>query len=119
MKTKGGSQRRWVVDFRFYNKYNKRVRIVIMPLKEINLDKVTYFDLNNQVNIPKNNQIQLEKDQEALDAFLRENVWPNVLKFDSLSERFEWLFENNFLERAFIEQYRLAFIEELYAYLEG
>lgn len=119
MKTKGGSQRRWVVDFHFYNKYNNRVRIVIMPLKEINLDKVTYFDLNNQVNIPKNNQIQLEKDQEALDAFLTENVWPNVLKFDSLSERFEWLFENNFLERAFIEQYRLAFIEELYAYLEG
>ena len=30
-----------------------------MPLKEINLDKVTFFDLNNQVNIPKNNQIQL------------------------------------------------------------
>lgn len=67
-----------------------------MPLKEINLDKVTYFDLNNQVNIPKNNQIQLEKDQEALDAFLTENVWPNVLKFDSLSERFEWLLSITF-----------------------
>jgi len=90
-----------------------------MPLKELNLDQVTYFDLNNQVNIPKNNQIQLEKDQEALDAFLKENVWPNVIQFDSLADRFEWLFENNFLERAFIEKYRLAFIEKLYTYLES
>ncbi|CAM3106085.1 class 1b ribonucleoside-diphosphate reductase subunit alpha [Leuconostoc rapi] len=89
-----------------------------MPLKELNLDQVTYFDLNNQVNIPKDNQIQLEKDQEALDAFLRENVWPNVMQFDSLSERFDWLFQNNFLERTFIEKYRFDFIESLYAYLD-
>ena len=37
-----------------------------MPLKELNIDQVTYFDLNNQVNIPKDNQIQLDKDQEGL-----------------------------------------------------
>lgn len=90
-----------------------------MPLKELNLDQVTYFDLNNQVNIPKDNQIQLEKDQEALDAFLKENVWPNVMQFDSLSERFDWLFQNNFLERTFIEKYRFEFIESLYAYLDA
>lgn len=90
-----------------------------MPLKEINIDEVTYFDLNNQVNIPKNNQIQLDKDQEALDAFLKENVWPNVLKFDSLAQRFDWLFDNQFIEREFIAQYDLSFIEKLYAYLEG
>lgn len=89
-----------------------------MPLKELNLDQVTYFDLNNQINIPKNNQIQLDKDQEALDAFLKENVWPNVLQFDSLAERFEWLFENDFIDRTFIEKYRMSFIEELYAFLD-
>ena len=87
-----------------------------MSLKDLNLNEVTYFDLNNQINIPKNGQIQLEKDQEALDAFLRENVRPNVMKFDSLSERFEWLFENDFLEREFIKKYNL---EKLYAYLNG
>ncbi|MGX7051334.1 class 1b ribonucleoside-diphosphate reductase subunit alpha [Leuconostoc palmae] len=90
-----------------------------MPLKELDIDAVTYFDLNNQVNIPKNNQIQLEKDQEALDAFLTENVWPNVLKFDSLAERFDWLFENNFLERQFIEQYRFSFVEKIYDFLDA
>ena len=90
-----------------------------MALKTLDIDKVTYFDLNNQINIPKNNQIQIEKDQEALDAFLTENVWPNVLKFDSLVQRFEWLFDNDFLERSFIEKYRMPFIEELYAYLDS
>lgn len=90
-----------------------------MSLKDLNLNEVTYFDLNNQINIPKNGQIQLEKDQEALDAFLRENVRPNVMKFDSLSERFEWLFENDFLEREFIKKYNLEFIEKLYTYLNG
>ncbi len=51
--------------------------------------------------------------------FCRENVRPNVMKFDSLSERFEWLFENDFLEREFIKKYNLEFIEKLYAYLNG
>ncbi|OQJ79322.1 hypothetical protein BMS81_08280, partial [Leuconostoc pseudomesenteroides] len=37
---------------------------------------------------------------------IAENVWPNVLKFDSLAQRFEWLFDNDFLERSFIEKYR-------------
>jgi ribonucleoside-diphosphate reductase alpha chain len=90
-----------------------------MALKELALDQVTYFDLNNQINIPKNNQIQLDKDQEALDAFLRENVWPNVKQFDSLRERFDWLFENDFIERTFIEKYRFEFIEELYDFLDA
>ncbi|CAK8054763.1 class 1b ribonucleoside-diphosphate reductase subunit alpha [Eupransor demetentiae] len=89
-----------------------------MSLKDIDINEVTYFDLNNEVNIPKDNQIQLSKDQEALAAFMKENVEPNVKRFPSLKERFEWLFENNFLERDFIEKYDLAFIEKLYAFLE-
>ncbi|WP_143790485.1 hypothetical protein, partial [Oenococcus oeni] len=48
-----------------------------MPLKEIDLEKVHYYDLNNEVNIPKQNTIQVEKDKEARDAFLKENVEPN------------------------------------------
>ncbi|MDF7627529.1 class 1b ribonucleoside-diphosphate reductase subunit alpha [Lactobacillaceae bacterium L1_55_11] len=89
-----------------------------MPLKDIDLNTVTYFDLNNQVNIPKDNQIQLAKDDQALAAFLKENVEPNVKHFPSLEERFEWLFDNDFLERGFIEQYSMDFIKKLYQFLE-
>ncbi|MCO6183260.1 class 1b ribonucleoside-diphosphate reductase subunit alpha [Leuconostoc fallax] len=88
-----------------------------MPLKDLNIDQVTYFDLNNQVNIPKDNQIQLEKDQEALAAFLEENVKPNVLQFNSLRERFDWLFDHEFLERDFVEKYHFDFIVSLYKFL--
>ena len=37
-----------------------------MSLATLDLDKVTYFDLNNELNIPKDNSIQLGKDKEAL-----------------------------------------------------
>ncbi|NYA61248.1 hypothetical protein HZI57_06030, partial [Lactobacillus salivarius] len=49
-----------------------------MSLKDIDISKVTYFDLNNEINIPVNGQIQLGKDKEALEAFLNENVKPNT-----------------------------------------
>ncbi|WP_273729650.1 class 1b ribonucleoside-diphosphate reductase subunit alpha [Leuconostoc mesenteroides] len=90
-----------------------------MSLKELDLENVTYFDLNNQVNIPKNNEIQLDKDQEALNGFLDENVLPNVMHFDSLQERLDWMFDHRFLEREFIQKYNLTFIEKLYTYLAG
>ena len=54
-----------------------------MSLATLDLDKVTYFDLNNQLNIPKNNSIQLQKDTEALQAFIQENVKPNTKQFNS------------------------------------
>ncbi|MFC4761078.1 class 1b ribonucleoside-diphosphate reductase subunit alpha [Fructobacillus durionis] len=90
-----------------------------MSLLDIDLANVKYFDLNNEVNIPKDGQIQLEKDQEALEAFMEENVEPNMKKFDSLKERFDWMIKNDFLEKGFIEKYKMSFIEELYAFLEG
>ena len=32
-----------------------------MALSEIDMTKVKYFDLNNEINIPKDGQIQLNK----------------------------------------------------------
>jgi ribonucleoside-diphosphate reductase alpha chain len=89
-----------------------------MSLATLDLDKVTYFDLNNQLNIPKNNSIQLQKDQEALQAFIKENVKPNTLHFDTIQERFDYLIENDYVDQKMINKYTMAFIESLYAYLE-
>lgn len=82
-----------------------------------NLKDVTYFDLNNEINIPVNGQIPLQKDQEALQAFLKENVEPNLKRFDSLKDRFDYLIDNNYYEADFVKKYDFAFIEKLYAYL--
>lgn len=88
-----------------------------MSLKELN--DVTYFDLNNEINIPVNNQIPLNKDKEALDAFLEQNVTPNTKKFTDLRDRFDYLLDNDYIEPEFFNQYDFSFIEKLYVYLKG
>ena len=51
------------------------------------LEDVTYFRLNNEINRPVNGQIMLHKDKEALDAFFKENVVPNTMVFDSITDK--------------------------------
>lgn len=89
-----------------------------MSLKDIDISKVTYFDLNNEINIPVNGQIQLGKDKEALEAFLNENVKPNTKQFSSIKERINYLIQNNYYEEGFISKYSFEFIEKLYDYLK-
>lgn len=89
-----------------------------MSLKDIDISKVTYFDLNNEINIPVNGQIQLGKDKEALEAFLNENVKPNTKQFSSIKERINYLIKNNYYEEEFISKYSFEFIEKLYDYLK-
>jgi len=89
-----------------------------LSLKDIDISKVTYFDLNNEINIPINGQIQLGKDKEALEAFLNENVKPNTKQFSSIKERINYLIQNNYYEEEFISKYSFEFIEKLYDYLK-
>lgn len=88
-----------------------------MSLKD--LQDVTYYDLNNEINIPKDDKIQLGKDKEALESFIKENVQPNLKKFSSLKERFTFLINYNYLESGFIKKYNFSFIEKIYAYLKN
>lgn len=89
-----------------------------MALSDIDLTKVKYYDLNNEVNIPKNGQIQLDKDKEALADFIKENVQPNTKHFSSVKERYQWLEDNDYIEEGFMDKYSLDFIEKLYDYLK-
>jgi len=89
-----------------------------MSLKNLPAD-VTYYDLNNEINIPVDNQIPINKYQEALAAFLVQNVQPNTKTFDSLKDRFDYLETHDYLETGFIAKYDFAFIEKLYAYLKS
>ncbi|OFI47743.1 ribonucleotide-diphosphate reductase subunit alpha [Floricoccus penangensis] len=86
-----------------------------MSLK--NLGDVTYFRLNNEINIPIDGQIPLHKDQEALEAFFIENVEPNLMRFDTLRERFDYLLDNDYIEKDFFGKYNFSFIEELSTWL--
>ncbi|MFV0287847.1 MAG: class 1b ribonucleoside-diphosphate reductase subunit alpha [Mycoplasmatales bacterium] len=66
----------------------------------------SYFYLNNLVNIPVNGEIPLQKDQEALAAFLKEEIGPNTLKFPSLEEKFEYLLTNNYIDLEILKLYK-------------
>lgn len=87
-----------------------------MSLK--NLDNVTYFELNNEINRPVDDQIPLYKDKEALAAFFNENVEPYTKKFESVQAKLDFLIEEDYIESEFIAKYSPQFIESLYNYLE-
>ncbi|WP_086445501.1 class 1b ribonucleoside-diphosphate reductase subunit alpha [Candidatus Enterococcus lemimoniae] len=87
-----------------------------MSLKEIK--DVSYFKLNNEINRPIDGQIPLHKDKEALEAFFNENVLPNTRTFNTIEEKINYLIENDYLETAFIAKYSMAFIEQLYTFLD-
>lgn len=86
-----------------------------LSLKEIK--DVSYFKLNNEINRPVNGQIPLHKDQEALQAFFKENVLPNTKSFNTIEEKMNYLVENDYIEAAFIQKYSISFIEKLYSFL--
>lgn len=90
-----------------------------MKLSLKTLDNVSYFELNNEINRPVDDQIPLYKDKEALAAFFKENVEPNTKTFDSIEAKLNFLIEEDYIEAEFISKYSIAFIESLYAYLEA
>ncbi len=87
-----------------------------MSLK--NLEDVTYFKLNNQINRPVDDQIPLYKDKEALTAFFNENVEPYTKTFSSIEEKLNFLIAEDYIESEFIGKYSIEFIESLYKYLD-
>ena len=88
-----------------------------MSLKEIKTENVTYYELNNKINIPVNGQIPLQKDQEALEAFLEQNVQPNMVTFKSLQDRLNYMVAENYYEADFLKAYSIDFMERLNQYL--
>lgn len=82
------------------------------------MTKQTYFELNNQVNIPtKDGSIQLDKDKEAANAYFVEHVNLNTVFFHSLREKIDYLIKNEYIEAEFIAKYDFGFIKEIFNYL--
>lgn len=86
-----------------------------MSLKD--LENVTYFRLNNEINIPRDGIIPLHKDKEALEAFLIENVEPNYIKFNSFHDRLNYLIDNDYIDVDMIDKYSFDFMENLYNWI--
>lgn len=80
-------------------------------------DEVTYYKLNNELNMPIDGAIPLEKDKEAVKAYFLEYVNPNTVFFHDLEEKIDYLTENNYIEKEFIELYDFEFIKKLFKHV--
>lgn len=70
------------------------------------------------VNIPtEDNEIQLNKDTEAVRAYFLENINPNTVFFHTLEEKVNYLIENDYIEEAFIKEYEFSFIKKLFDFI--
>lgn len=76
--------------------------------------EVTYFKLNNQLNIPKEGRIQLEKDWQASKAYFLEYVNPNTVFFHTLDEKLDYLVEHNYIKEDFLNLYPRQFVKKLF-----
>lgn len=76
-------------------------------------NEITYFKLNNELNIPVDNKIPLEKDKEAVRAYFLEHVNPNTVFFYTLDEKINYLIEHDYIEEKLINQYDREFIKKL------
>lgn len=75
---------------------------------------VTYFKLNNEVNIPVNGMIPLHKDKEAARAYFLEEINMNTVFFHSLEEKLAYLTREDYIDENIIASYDLSFIKKLF-----
>jgi ribonucleoside-diphosphate reductase alpha chain len=76
--------------------------------------EITYFKLNNMLNIPKDGKIQLEMDRKAGLAYFLEHVNPRTMFFHTLEEKLDYMVENNYIKEDFLKQYKKSFIKKLF-----
>lgn len=93
--------------------------MVIKQTKVVKPEEVSYYALNNEINRPVNGQIPLHKDKEAARAFFLEYVNPNTVFFHNLEEKIEYLIEEGYIQREFIEKYSMEFIKTLFKEIYG
>ena len=89
--------------------------IYIYKIYEGKLSKMKWVELNNQVLIKDSNgKLQLDKDKEALYAYLNEYIEPKLRKFNSLEERLSYLMDNDYYSKEVIDKYSINFISKLF-----
>ena len=83
------------------------------PTQSKTPNEITYYKLNNELNIPQDNKIPLEKDKQAVRAYFLEHVNPNTVFFYTLDEKLDYLIEHDYIEEDFINLYDRSFIKQL------
>ena len=96
------------------NKFRENVIKLLEPKLKHKQNEVTYYKLNNELNRPVNGSIPLGKDKEAVKAYFLEHVNPNTVFFYTLDEKLDYLIENNYIEKEFLNKYTREFVKEVF-----
>jgi ribonucleoside-diphosphate reductase alpha chain len=78
-------------------------------------NKQSYHELNAMLNMyDENNQIQFGKDKDAAKAYFLDHVNQNTVFFHSLEEKLNYLIENEYYDKAVLDQYSADGVKNLF-----
>ncbi|RRC94855.1 class 1b ribonucleoside-diphosphate reductase subunit alpha [Schaalia canis] len=78
-------------------------------------ERKEYHALNAQLNLlTPDGSIQLEKDRQAVDAYITQHVLPHSMKFESIPQRIEWLISNDYYESTYLRAYSEDFLVRIH-----
>ena len=81
---------------------------------------MSWLELNNQVIIrDRDGKLQLKKDKEALNSYMKGYVDKKSKKFNNIISKINFLVENNYYDKEIINKYSNDFIEKLYNYINS
>ena len=81
---------------------------------------MNWIELNNQVIVrDKDGKYQLDKDKEALEAYLEYSVKVRMKEFSTIKEKIDYLVKNNYYSEKVIKQYSTIYIEKLYEFIKS
>ncbi len=73
-----------------------------------------YIELNNEIMVQKDGQYQFEKDQEAVKRYFIDNINQNTVFFHDLKEKLDYLIENEYYSREFLDKYTFSQIKSIF-----
>jgi len=77
--------------------------------------KYSYHELNAMLNLyGADGKIQFDKDREAAKAYFLDHVNQNTVFFHSLEEKIEYLIEEEYYDKAVLDQYSPEFVKDLF-----
>ena len=83
-------------------------------LESSKISEMDYHSLNAMLNLyDANGKIQFDKDREAARQYFLQHVNQNMVFFHNFEERLRYLIDNDYYEKALLDQYSTKFVEQL------
>lgn len=79
-----------------------------------------YIELNNEVKIPdENGRLQYHKDKEAVHSYFLDHVNEKMRYFHDREEQLDYMFKNDYYDKAIFDQYSSAEVNEIFNMIYG